>query len=481
MFNKKALQGVIYMALFFSWLLFIPFYGPGQYILTTIPEASNIFILGHIIGMLHCGWYYASRKKVDKYIVEKILVILIPICIAIAFIAQSMIIDIVTFLIIGYASSMLVIRWASWFSSSDFSSYRGLLMGMTIALSNIFLFAYTKLLYFEDYYSWVILLSSLLGTLGVFLILELSMTAGRGIEFNMKRALPPWHLLVFAIFAFMAGGFLYSAVYSVEVDVSLQLRSLTIFAYIIGVVFFGYLADKFSKIILLPSLFTVIGIGFVLLIINKGYVPLYLISESVILFGLGCADLYYWLTLADHSIKEYIPFVFAVGLSFHLVVISFTATMTEHFLMNSDWGFSLVGIIGSITMFLGIFFSFWVYRLFNPTEDILKYGETYNLGEAMSVATIPVEEASGKGIDMEYLNNIFDELTPDSFGLTQREKELALLLLQGFSYVQIAEQLFISNHTVKYHVRNILRKADVNNRHELSSVIWERISHFKSQ
>jgi len=135
-------------------------------------------------------------------------------------------------------------------------------------------------------------------------------------------------------------------------------------------VIFGYFADKYSKIILLPSLFTLLGIGFILLIINEAYISLYLIPESIILFGLGCSDLYYWLTLADHGIKKNIPFVFAIGLSFHLVVISLTATMTEHFLINSDLGLSLVGIIGSITMFLGIFFSFWVYRLFYPNVDI---------------------------------------------------------------------------------------------------------------
>lgn len=483
MIKKKALLGVIYMTIFFSWLLFIPFYGPGQYLLTSIPEASNIFIFGHIIGMLHCGWYYATREKENLYleIVEKTAVILIPLCVLFAFISQSLITDFVTFLIMGYASSWFVIRWASWFATPEFSSYRGLLMGLTIAVSNILLFVYTKLLYFEDYYSLVILLCSLLSTLGVFLILRLPMSTSREIDFKIKRALPPWHLLVFAIFAFTAGGFLYSAVYSVEVDVSSQLRSLTIFAYIIGVVIFGYLADKFSKIILLPSLFTILGIGFVLLILNKSYVPLYLISECIILFGLGCADLYYWLTLADHGIKEYIPFVFAVGLSFHLGVISLTATMTEHFLMNSTLGFSPVGVIGSVTMFLGIFFSFWIYKLFYHNVDILKYGETYNLSEAIAVTAVTAEDASCKGIHTGYRDAHIDELLTVNFQLTQREKELALLLLKGFSYPQIADELYISTHTVKYHVRNILRKIEVSNRHEMNSVIWERISHFKSQ
>lgn len=53
--------------------------------------------------------------------------------------------------------------------------------------------------------------------------------------------------------------------------------------------------------------------------------------------------------------------------------------------------------------------------------------------------------------------------------LTEREAEIAELLIEGRSNRAIAERLFISPETVKMHVAHILRKLDVNNRVEAAA------------
>jgi DNA-binding NarL/FixJ family response regulator len=50
--------------------------------------------------------------------------------------------------------------------------------------------------------------------------------------------------------------------------------------------------------------------------------------------------------------------------------------------------------------------------------------------------------------------------------LTERELELLHLMAEGLSNKGIAEKLFISENTVKYHIRNILSKFGVQNRTE---------------
>jgi len=50
--------------------------------------------------------------------------------------------------------------------------------------------------------------------------------------------------------------------------------------------------------------------------------------------------------------------------------------------------------------------------------------------------------------------------------LTERELELLSFMADGLSNRGIAEKLFISENTVKYHVRNILQKFGVQNRTE---------------
>jgi len=50
------------------------------------------------------------------------------------------------------------------------------------------------------------------------------------------------------------------------------------------------------------------------------------------------------------------------------------------------------------------------------------------------------------------------------FDLTPREAEVALLLADGRSNAEIAEQLFISPHTAKRHVEKALAKLEVSSR-----------------
>lgn len=47
---------------------------------------------------------------------------------------------------------------------------------------------------------------------------------------------------------------------------------------------------------------------------------------------------------------------------------------------------------------------------------------------------------------------------------TERELEVAHLLLQGLNNKEISKKLFISNHTTKAHIASIYRKLDVKNR-----------------
>jgi DNA-binding CsgD family transcriptional regulator len=51
--------------------------------------------------------------------------------------------------------------------------------------------------------------------------------------------------------------------------------------------------------------------------------------------------------------------------------------------------------------------------------------------------------------------------------LTQREREIVTLLLKGYTYRLIAQELFISESTVKTHMQNIYFKLNVRNKTEL--------------
>jgi DNA-binding CsgD family transcriptional regulator len=62
------------------------------------------------------------------------------------------------------------------------------------------------------------------------------------------------------------------------------------------------------------------------------------------------------------------------------------------------------------------------------------------------------------------------------YGLTNRECEMINLLFQGHTNNKIAEELYISSHTVKTHIQNIFKKFNVSSRAELMHLILLKTS-----
>ncbi len=57
----------------------------------------------------------------------------------------------------------------------------------------------------------------------------------------------------------------------------------------------------------------------------------------------------------------------------------------------------------------------------------------------------------------------FDSFTCEPVILSDRENEIITLIAEGLTNIQIAEQLFLSNHTVNTHRKNIMSKLGVKN------------------
>lgn len=77
------------------------------------------------------------------------------------------------------------------------------------------------------------------------------------------------------------------------------------------------------------------------------------------------------------------------------------------------------------------------------------------------------EIASGKVVYSEVVKKIVSERQAGDdpiYSLTSRELDVLTLVAKGLSNKQIANELFISEETVKVHIRNLLRKLNVHSR-----------------
>ena len=80
-------------------------------------------------------------------------------------------------------------------------------------------------------------------------------------------------------------------------------------------------------------------------------------------------------------------------------------------------------------------------------------------------------ELAGHVLDLDLADHVADR---EWQRLTDREREVLRLLARGRAYRGIAEELFVSAKTVETHVRNILHKLQVTNRHEAARWAMER-------
>jgi DNA-binding NarL/FixJ family response regulator len=63
---------------------------------------------------------------------------------------------------------------------------------------------------------------------------------------------------------------------------------------------------------------------------------------------------------------------------------------------------------------------------------------------------------------------------PELDQLTAREREVLRLIARGYTYKEIARELFISIKTVETHVSSVLRKLQLSSRHQLARWATER-------
>jgi DNA-binding NarL/FixJ family response regulator len=85
-------------------------------------------------------------------------------------------------------------------------------------------------------------------------------------------------------------------------------------------------------------------------------------------------------------------------------------------------------------------------------------------------AAMPDGVAAGAG-GLAAVKPSFD---PELDQLTSREREVLRLIAQGYTYKEIARELYISVKTVETHVSSVLRKLQLSSRHQLTRWATER-------
>lgn len=96
-------------------------------------------------------------------------------------------------------------------------------------------------------------------------------------------------------------------------------------------------------------------------------------------------------------------------------------------------------------------------------EDLIEAIERVAGGDAVFSPRLAgfVLDAFSGSIDVASVDEELDRLSP-------RERDVLRLIARGYSYKEVAKELFISVKTVETHVSSVLRKLQLSNRHQLA-------------
>ncbi|HWQ72776.1 MAG TPA: helix-turn-helix transcriptional regulator [Desulfitobacteriaceae bacterium] len=218
--------------------------------------------------------------------------------------------------------------------------------------------------------------------------------------------------------------------------------------YIISIYIMSKLSKKTNCAYILNIAIAMIGFSFILFMLFDRSAWSYIIINTLMLGACGIFDLFWWSILGEMLDLDNNPAkVFGIGLSANVL------------------GVLLGGLIGK---------AITASDIQSPNTTLLALGVV-----CITLVLLPLLQKSLLFLLKEHAfltmiyeippnkqNNIIRDFTL-SGQLTEREGEIAALLLMGKTYRIIAEELHLSKNTVKTHVKNIYSKTGVQNRTEL--------------
>ncbi|HNU93909.1 MAG TPA: LuxR C-terminal-related transcriptional regulator [Bacillota bacterium] len=222
--------------------------------------------------------------------------------------------------------------------------------------------------------------------------------------------------------------------------------------YIVAVYLMKNPAFKMNRNYMLYVALAMIGFSFIAFVFLDRSATSYLVVNTLMLGACGIYDLFWWSVLGEMlDYCENPASVFGIGLSANVL------------------GVLLGGLIGKAV-------SSAQTQALNPTLLALAV-------VCVTLALLPPLHRRLCSLlkDHAYLA-MFSEISPWEQsrlvrelaayeGLSERERQVASLLLQRKTYKMIGEELFISENTVKYYVKNIYSKLGIRSREELIDMV----------
>jgi DNA-binding CsgD family transcriptional regulator len=253
-------------------------------------------------------------------------------------------------------------------------------------------------------------------------------------------------IIAFAAAAYFSGGLWFRAIMPIFYSRWPTIIGIDIFIYAAAIAMLLFFALKRSYIWAGLIALSLLGLGYTTAIFGLEQPWVLVVTVVLLNVGMAATDFFFWLALRGLSNIMGDRKVFGIGLGLSLFFITGTGIALDAIVIPSPLQSPAAAALGASLLFIICPFLIWFVRPLQFFE------------EEISREIVPEQPEPIK---------IYPALPAFWNDLTSSEKKVYELISHGHTDGEIAKTLFISRHTVKFHVRNVLRKAGVSNRKEL--------------
>jgi DNA-binding CsgD family transcriptional regulator/MFS family permease len=455
---------MVFFSLFSAWTLAIVFMGQAmnahavEMQIESTGFVTGLTLLATISGLIVTGFYIKTMEKARLAIEASIILSIVGTAV---FFIKSPILWQISMIVLSFVAGTVIACWGIYFKGYKTSNEKLQAAANIIIYSNVGMIIINVIsANISTYLGISVSLMMLLISFYFFLMDKKSANSQvqRG-EDEKERHMPLLKKSLILLYLFIAlitidSGMMYNIV-NPAFSHHVQLISFYWAVPYIGTIFLlKKLPERINRSYVLYMAVAMIGFAYILFYLLDKSALSYVIIDTFMLGAFGICDLFWWVILGEMLAFTNNPIkIFGIGLSANVLGVFFGYAMCS--------ALNIMPEQISVSIALGIvLISLLVLpKLYDELSRLIKnqaflIGLTKNRGSAR-------EEVDSKE-EVREREPDFMEV----FGLTGREAEIARLLLGGRTYKMIGQELFISENTVKTHIKNIYTKMNVVNKTE---------------
>lgn len=460
-FNPKTNQtqlSIICFSLFSGWLLSVPFEGQ---IISTLMENQGVSnmkysistVILHFLGLFTSGFFINPYSRIKNIMIFSTFICILG---SLVFFMPFSLIWYVSISIMAFFSGIYVAAWGLQFKTFFPKEIRLKTAANVLIFSNIIMIfldiiAINLSAYMSLFLSIVILIVSI-SILCKFRSFPDEKINIKDPENKYPQITKPFIALsLFILIISINSGLMYSVVNPTFAKYKFFTSYYWAIPYILALLILKKNLSTFNKVHILYLGLSMIGMSYIAFMWLNSSIINYLIINTLMLGAFGIYDLFFWSVLGNFLDYTNNPIqLFGIGLSMNVLGIFIGAFIgNSSFLLEGD-----NSKVSSIALSI-IFIVLIILPILNTClSQLFK-----NHGLASE------DRKVGKNnLDLNIL------YFKDKVGLTDREVEIVEFLLAGYTYKAVSESLFISQNTVKFHIKNIYQKFEVKSKMELIKI-----------